>query len=79
MSAYGEGIDYVDISVIRNIRKHTAHCLDTFVPTYRVFFIEGQIRISCKMLKILLFHGGFGLRTELTMGYLISDQFKTHF
>ena len=47
--------------------------------TYRVFFIEGQIRISCKMLKILLFHGGFGLRTEVTMGNLISDQFKTHF
>ena len=46
---------------------------------YRVFFIEGQIRISCKMLKILLFHVGFGLRTEIIMGYLISDQFKTHF
>ena len=46
---------------------------------YRVFFIEGQIRISCKMLKILLFHVGFGLRTEVIMGYLISDQFKTHF
>ena len=46
---------------------------------YRVFFIEGQIRISCKMLKILLFHGGFGLRTDVTMGNLISDQFKTHF
>ena len=46
---------------------------------YRVFFIEGQIRISCKMLKILLFHVVLGLRTEVTMGYLISDQFKTHF
>ena len=79
MSAYGEGIDYVDISVIRNIRKHTAHCLDTFVPTYRVFFIEGQIRISCKMLKILFFHVGLRPRMEVIMGYLISDQFKTHF
>ena len=79
MSAYGEGIDYVDISVIRNIRKHTAHCLDTFVPTYRVFFIEGQIRISCKMLKISLFHVGSGLRTEVTMGDLISDQIKSPF
>ena len=79
MSAYGEGIDYVDISVIRNIRKHTAHCLDTFVPTYRVFFIEGQIRISCKMLKILFFHVGFGLKMEVIMGNFISDQFKIHF
>ena len=52
---------------------------DPWKPKYRVFFIEGQIRISCKMLKILLFHVGFGLRTEVIMGYLISDQFKTHF
>ena len=44
---------------------------------YRVFFIEGQIRISYKMLKISLFHVGSALRTELTMGYLISDQFKS--
>ena len=42
-------------------------------------FFEGQIRISCKMLKISLLHVGFGLRTEVTMGNLISDQFKTHF
>ena len=49
------------------------------VSRYRVFFIEGQIRISRKMLKILLFHVVLGLRTEVTMGYLISDQFKTHF
>ena len=49
------------------------------VGKYRVFFIEGQIRIGYKMLKILLFHVGFGFRTEVTMGYLISDQFKTHF
>ena len=46
---------------------------------YRVFFIEGQIRIGYKMLKKLLFHVGFGFRMEVTMGYLISDQFKTHF
>ena len=31
------------------------------------------------MLKILLFHVGFGLRTEVIMGYLISDQFKNTF
>ena len=49
------------------------------VGKYRVFFIEGQIRIGYKMLKILLFHVGFGFRMEVTMGYLISDQFKTHF
>ena len=46
---------------------------------YRVFFIERQIRISYKMLKISLFHVGSGLRTEVTMGNLISDQFKTNF
>ena len=40
---------------------------------YRVFFIEGQIRIGFEMPKILLFHVGFGFRTEVTMGYLISD------
>ena len=28
------------------------------------------------MLKISLFHDGSGLRTEVTMGDLISDQFK---
>ena len=50
-----------------------------YLLSYRVFFIEGQIRIGYKMLKILLFHVGFGFRTEVTMGYLISDQFKTHF
>ena len=50
-----------------------------YLLSYRVFFIEGQIRIGYKMLKILLFHVGFGLRTEVIMGYLISDQFKTHF
>ena len=44
---------------------------------YRVFFIEGQIRISYKMLKISLFHVGSGLRPELTMGNLMSDQFKS--
>ena len=43
---------------------------------YRVFFIEGQIRISYKMLKLSLFHVAYGLKTELTMGHLISDQFK---
>ena len=46
---------------------------------YRVFFIEGQIRISCKMLKISLFHVVSGLRTEVTMGDLISDQIKSPF
>ena len=50
-----------------------------YLLSYRVFFIEGQIRIGYKMLKILLFHVGFGFRMEVTMGYLISDQFKTHF
>ena len=50
-----------------------------YLLSYRVFFIEGQIRIGYKMLKILLFHVGFGFRTEVTMWYLISDQFKTHF
>ena len=47
------------------------------IPLYRVFFIEGQIRISYEMLKISLFHVGSGLRPELTMGHLISDQFKS--
>ena len=50
-----------------------------YLLSYRVFFIEGQIRIGYKMLKILLFHVGFGFRTEVTMGYLISDKFKTNF
>ena len=50
-----------------------------YLLSYRVFFIEGQRRIGYKMLKILLFHVGFGFRTEVTMGYLISGQFKTHF
>ena len=50
-----------------------------FLPMLQVFFIEGQIRIGYKMLKKLLFHVGFGFRMEVTMGYLISDQFKTHF
>ena len=50
-----------------------------YLLSYRVFFIEGQIRIGYKMLKILLFHVGFGFRMEVTMGYLISDQFKTNF
>ena len=49
------------------------------LESYRVFFIERQIRISYKMLKISLFHVGSGLRTEVTMGHLISDKFKTHF
>ena len=42
-------------------------------------FIEGQIRISYKMLKISLIHVSSGLITELTMGHLISDQFKSPF
>ena len=50
-----------------------------YLLSYRVFFIEGQIRIGYKMLKILLFHAGFGFRTEVTLGYLISDKFKTNF
>ena len=50
-----------------------------YLLSYRVFFIEGQIRIGHKSLKLLLFHVGFGLRMEVIMGYLISDQFKTHF
>ena len=49
------------------------------VNIYRVFFIEGQIRISCKILKILLFHVGFGLRTEVTMGHLMYDHFQMNF
>ena len=49
-----------------------------FLPKYRVFFIEGQIRIICKMLQISLFHVGSGLKTEVTMmGDLISDQIKS--
>ena len=51
--------------------------LGWFWGYYRVFFIEGQIRISYKILKIPLIHVGSGLRTELTMGLLISDQFKS--
>ena len=46
---------------------------------YRVFFIEGQIRISCKMFKISLFHVDSGLRIELRMGHFIIDQFKSPF
>ena len=47
---------------------------------YRVFFIEGQIRISCKMFKISLFHFvDSGLRIELRMGHFIPDQFKSPF
>ena len=43
------------------------------------FFIESRKVICYKILKISLFHVGFGLRAEVTMGYLISDQFKMHF
>jgi len=46
---------------------------------YRVFFIEGQMEIGCKMLKVSLFHVVSGLKTEVTMGDLISDQKKSPF
>ena len=42
-------------------------------------FIESRKVICYKILKISLFDVGFGLRIEVTMGNLISDQFKTHF
>ena len=50
-----------------------------YLLSYRVFFIEGQIRIGYKMLKILLFHVGFGFRTEVKMGHLNSDHFEMNF
>ena len=43
------------------------------------FFMESQKVICYETLKISLFHGGFGLRTEVTVGHLISDHFKMHF
>ena len=46
---------------------------------YRVFFIESGKVICYKIHKIWLFHDGFGLRTEVKMGHLISDHFKMHF
>ena len=46
---------------------------------YRVFFIESGKVICYKILKMWLFHDGFGLRTEVIMGHLISDHFKMHF
>ena len=45
---------------------------------YRVFFIEGDTECGCKIDKILLFNGGFGLKIMVTTVQLISDQFKTY-
>ena len=56
---------------------HLSLIMSSRMTIYRVFFIVGQIRINCKMLKISLV--GFGLRTGVTLGNLISDQFETHF
>ena len=65
--------------MVTNILTLLLSCERTYLFRYRVFFIESGKLICYKILKILLFHDGFGFRTEVTMGYLISDQFKTHF
>ena len=46
---------------------------------YRVFFIESVKVIGYKIFRISLFYVVFGLRTEVTMGHLISDHFKMLF
>ena len=49
------------------------------IMLYRVFFNESRKVIGYKVLKISLFHVCFGLRTEVTLGHLISDHFKMNF
>ena len=47
------------------------NCLETFKNCLS--------RIFCKILKISLFHVVFKLRREVTLGHLISDNFKMQF
>ena len=88
MKCFVEGCSYSNIS-FAELATHVSdihpypflfevyHAL--FSHSYRVFFIESRKVICYKILKITLFHVGFGPRTEVTMGYLLSDQFKMHF
>ena len=64
-------MDFVFIFLFR-ISTHSS-------PNYRVFFIESQKVICYKIPKISLFHVSFWLKTEVTMGHLISDHFEMYF
>ena len=64
---------------VRNYQKKHENLLYPLGCYYRVFFIESGKVICYKILKISFFHVGFGPRTEVTMGHLISDQFKMHY
>ena len=65
----------LELRIMLQIFQWKSNIVFKILSTYRVFFIERLKVISYKILKIQLFHDGFGLRTCVTMGHLISDQF----
>ena len=62
-----------------NKKKEECVQLWDLVSNIENFFIESVKVIGYKNLKIQLCHAGFGLRTKVTLGHLIYDQFKMHF